>query len=45
MTEIISVYGPGHFHVALLLVQHNPRVSRTIHVYAPAGPDVEKFIA
>ena len=45
MTETISVYDPGRFHAALLLVQCNPRVSRTIHVYAPAGPDVEKFIA
>ena len=44
MTETISGYDPGHFHAALLLVQRNPRVSQTIHVYAPTGPDVEKFI-
>ncbi|MDP6688119.1 MAG: putative oxidoreductase C-terminal domain-containing protein [Alphaproteobacteria bacterium] len=45
MAQTISVYDPGHFHAALLLNQRNARVNRTIHVYAPPGPDVEKFIA
>jgi hypothetical protein len=45
MAYSISVYDPGHFHAALLFFRSNPRVDRTIHVYAPAGPDVERFIA
>ena len=45
MMHTISVYDPGHFHAALLLNQSNARVNRTIHVFAPPGRDVEKFIA
>ena len=45
MTHSIAVYDPGHFHAALLFFHHNSRVDRTIHVYAPPGPDVEMFIA
>ena len=45
MRHVLSVYDPGHFHAALLLFRHNDRVERTIHVYAPPGPDVDKFIA
>jgi hypothetical protein len=45
MTHSISVYDPGHFHAALLFFDSNPRVDRTIHVYAPPGPDVESFVA
>lgn len=45
ITHTILVYDPGHFHAALLFSQHNDRVARAIHVYAPPGRDVEKFIA
>lgn len=45
MTHTLSVYDPGHFHAALLFFRRNSRVDRTIHLYAPPGPDVEKFIA
>jgi predicted dehydrogenase len=45
MVHTLLVFDPGHFHVALLLYHRNPRVSSTVHVYAPPGPDVEKFQA
>lgn len=45
MTHAIAVYDPGHFHAALLFFRDNPRVERTVHVYAPPGPDVARFIA
>lgn len=45
MKHSLSVYDPGHFHAALLLFRRNHRVDPTVHVYAPPGPDVEKFIA
>ena len=45
MTHTILVYDPGHFHAALLLSRRNDRVDKTLHVYAPPGPDVEKFCA
>ena len=44
MAHSLSVYDPGHFHAALLLFRRNRRVDRSIHLYAPPGPDVEKFI-
>ncbi len=45
MSHTLSVFDPGHFHAALLLSRRNPRVDRTVHVYAAPGPDLEKFIA
>ncbi|MDH3680350.1 MAG: hypothetical protein OEV40_10430 [Acidimicrobiia bacterium] len=36
---------PGHFHAALLLRTRNPRVGRSIHVYATPGPDLDRFSA
>jgi predicted dehydrogenase len=45
MAHELTVYDPGHFHAALLLSRRNPRVSRTVHVYAPPGPDVAAFLA
>lgn len=45
MKHTICVYDPGHFHAALLLTGPNARVNGTIHLYAPPGPDAEKFIA
>lgn len=36
---------PGHFHAALTLRIPNPRVNRTVHVYAPQGPELDAFMA
>ena len=36
---------PGHFHAALTLRERNPRVSDTIVVYAPEGPELREFLA
>lgn len=35
---------PGHFHAALLLKWSNPRIDRTVHVYASPGPDLDRFV-
>jgi len=45
MRHTLSIHDPGHFHAALLLSQASHRVAPTVHVYAPPGPEVEKFIA
>jgi hypothetical protein len=37
-------YEPGHFHAALTLRSHNPRVAADVHVYAHPGPDREGFL-
>jgi len=36
---------PGHFHAALVQKSMYPQVDPTVHVYAPAGPDVEGHLA
>ena len=36
---------PGHFHAALTLRARNPRVDRTVHLYARPGPERDAFIA
>lgn len=41
----LLVHEPGHFHAALLVRTSNPRVGRSIHVYATPGPDLDRFIA
>jgi len=35
---------PGHFHAALVQKLMYPQVSPTVHVYAPAGPDLEEYL-
>lgn len=35
---------PGHFHAGLLIRSANPRIDRTVHVYAAPGPDLERFV-
>lgn len=45
MKHSLVAFDPGHFHAALLFFDDNPRVERTIHVYAPAGPELDAFIA
>ena len=37
-------YEPGHFHAALTLRSHNPRIAADVHVYAHPGPDRESFL-
>ena len=37
-------YEPGHFHAALTLRSHNPRVAADVHVYAHPGPGREGFL-
>lgn len=36
---------PGHFHAALLLAARNPRVARSVHVYAKPSADLDRFVA
>jgi predicted dehydrogenase len=35
---------PGHFHAALVQAAAYPQVDPTVHVYAPAGPDLEQHL-
>lgn len=35
---------PGHFHAALVQAASYPQVDDTVHVYAPAGPDLEQHL-
>ncbi|HXJ81065.1 MAG TPA: putative oxidoreductase C-terminal domain-containing protein [Candidatus Methylomirabilis sp.] len=36
---------PGHFHAALTLRERHPRARDEIFVYAPAGPELDDFLA
>jgi predicted dehydrogenase len=36
---------PGHFHAALVQKMTYPQVDKTVHVYAPAGPDLDAHLA
>ncbi len=35
---------PGHFHAALVQKTMYPQISPDVHVYAPAGPDLEQHL-
>lgn len=35
---------PGHFHAALVQAETYPQVDPTVHVYAPAGPDLDQHL-
>lgn len=35
---------PGHFHAALVQASDYPQVDPTVHVYAPAGPDLDQHL-
>ncbi len=35
---------PGHFHAGLVQKSMYPQVSPVVHVYAPAGPDLEEHL-
>jgi len=41
--ELITL-DPGHFHAALVQKSMYPQVSPVVHVYAPAGPDLEAHL-
>ncbi|MEO6566325.1 MAG: oxidoreductase, partial [Casimicrobiaceae bacterium] len=41
----LTVLDPGHFHAALLQKKDFPDVERTVHVYAPPGPDLDDYTA
>ncbi|PHK99873.1 oxidoreductase [Neolewinella marina] len=36
---------PGHFHAALVQKKMYPQVDSTVHVYAPAGDDLQQHLA
>ena len=36
---------PGHFHAALTLRVRNPRVDRSVHLYATPGPERDAFVS
>ena len=41
----LTVLDPGHFHAALLQKKDYADVERTVHVYAPAGADLDDYTA
>jgi predicted dehydrogenase len=41
----LAFLDPGHFHAALTLRERHPRVRDEIFVYAPAGPELDDFLA
>jgi len=41
----LAFLDPGHFHAALRLRERQPRANDEIFVYAPAGPEVDDFLA
>jgi len=40
----LVVLDPGHFHAALVLKQPVAGVSKTVHVYAPKGKELDSFM-
>ena len=40
----LVVLDPGHFHAALTLREHQPRLSEEVHVYSTDGPDLDSFL-
>ncbi len=41
----LAFLDPGHFHAALTVRERHPRVRDEIFVYAPAGPELDDFLA
>src|SRR5262249_29448862 len=41
----LAFLDPGHFHAALTLRERHARVRDEIFVYAPAGPELDDFLA
>ena len=40
----LVILDPGHFHAALLQKNMVAAVDPDVHVYAPAGPDLDDFV-
>jgi len=40
----LVILDPGHFHAALVQKRMYPQVDPTVHVYAPAGPDLDDYL-
>jgi len=38
------ILNPGHYHAALVQKSMYDRVARTVHVYAPDGPEVQEYL-
>jgi predicted dehydrogenase len=41
----LVILDPGHFHAALVQKRMYPDVDPTVHVYAPAGPDLDDYLS
>src|SRR5690554_5186023 len=41
----LVILNPGHFHASLLQKFSQPLVNDTVHVYAPAGKELEQYLA
>jgi predicted dehydrogenase len=41
----LAILAPGHFHAALALREAHRRLDNTVRVYAPAGAELEAFLA
>jgi predicted dehydrogenase len=41
----VVVFDPGHFHAALTLREHHPRLADEVYVYAQDGLDLERFLS
>src|SRR5512135_2198012 len=41
----LALLDPGHLHAALTVRERHPRVHDEIFVYAPAGPELDDFLA
>ena len=40
----LTILDPGHFHAALVQKSMYANVDATVHVYAPAGPDLDDYL-
>lgn len=45
MPHTLMILDPGHFHAAMPLRVSNPDLARDVHVFAPAGPGLDRFLA
>ena len=45
MPRTLMILDPGHFHAALPLRSMSPRLAPEVHVFAPEGPELERFLA
>lgn len=45
MIYTLMILDPGHFHAALPLRVAHPLLSNQVHVFAPEGADLERFLA